>query len=285
MLTSDGLKAVIAGLTFLASVGGAAEPPAPTAAPVVISVPRLEHPAIIDGDLSDWRDVAWNDGQWDLRRVQSSVWYDGGRINRLTDHGNEPRAEEDLAARYFVAWDDRYLYLGAEVHDNVNDVTDPKHEPKRWYYKDAIAWFIEAPRDARAETFGDGDHGFAFVIDPAKPDYGAWWRHGTAVKSYLEEPLPSSAVAYVIRLNPWGRSPGDFILEARIDLSATLGSRKGAWSPPKPGDDYSLCIVHTDPDGGGYGGHLIMYGTGDDDSTWARATLTGPRQSLERRSK
>jgi len=72
---------------------------------------------------------------------------------RLTDHGiapsvsagnglKEPPPEEDLQARYYTAWDDKYLYLGAEVKDNVNDVTDPQHEPKRWYYKDAICWFI-----------------------------------------------------------------------------------------------------------------------------------------------
>jgi hypothetical protein len=261
----------------------ATERPAPPAAP--LPLPRLNAAPVIDGDLREWREQAWHEGVWDLHRVHAAPWYDGSRINRLTDHGNEPPADEDLSARYFVAWDERYLYLGAEVRDNVNDSTDPKHEPKRWYYKDAIAWFIEAPRDQIAEKFAEGDHGFCFVIDPAKPDYGAWWRHGAPGKTYIEERLPESAVTYAIRRNPWGRQAGDFILEARIEMAATFGLGSPAWTPPKEGDRYSLCIVHTDPDGGDYGGHLILHGTGDDDSSWAPAVLTGPQPPVRRKAK
>jgi hypothetical protein len=271
-----------AGLAGLCLVSPA--PAHPTAANITLSIPKLARPPVIDGDLSEWRELAWNDGSWDIFRVRQSPWYDGGRINRLTDHGHEPPPDEDLAARYFVAWDDRYLYLGAEVRDNVNDTTDPKHEPKRWYYKDAITWFIEAPRDEVATKFAEGDNGFAFVIDSTKPDYGAWWRHGAPGRTYVEEPLPKSAVTYAIRMNPWGRNPGDFILEARIDLAATCGQASRKWTPPKVGDVYGLCIVHTDPDGGDYGGHLIMYGTGDDDGTWARAVLTGPIEAVTRKT-
>ena len=91
---------------------------------MVILVPLLETPPRIDGDLSEWKDRAFHDGLWDIYRVQQAPWYDQKR-NRLTDHGNEPRPEDDLSARYYLAWDSRYLYFGAEVHDNVNDVDDP----------------------------------------------------------------------------------------------------------------------------------------------------------------
>lgn len=261
------------------------QPAPPSAAGIVLSIPRLAAPPAIDGDLADWRELAWHDGEWNVYRVRSAPWYDGGRINRLTrQRGETGSPDDDLAAKYFLAWDERYLYLGAEVRDNVNDVTsDPRPEPKRWYYKDAIAWFVEAPRDDVAAKFAEGNHGFAFVIDPAKPEHGAWWRHGEPGRTYVEEPLPKSAVTYAIRLNPWGRSAGDFILEARVDLAETAGRTSRTWTPPKEGDVYSLCIVHTDPDGGGYGGHLIIYGTGDDDGTWARAQLTSPQLPVERK--
>ena len=115
-----------------------------------IHVPRLEKPPRIDGDLSEWKYLAFTDGVWDILRVRQSPWYDPS-INRLTVHSDQDRAtppEDDLQARYYMAWDDRYLYLGAEVKDNANDVTDLRHEPKRWYFKDAICWFIEAPHVA-----------------------------------------------------------------------------------------------------------------------------------------
>ena len=247
-----------------------------------LSVPRLETAPRIDGDLSDWKDYAFTDGVWDIYRLRYAPWYDPA-INRLTDHGNEPSPEDDLSARYYIAWDSEYVYLGAEVHDNVNDVSDPQHEPKRWYFKDAVAWFIEAPRHGTSKQFGQGDNAFCFVIDTAKPSHGAWWRHGNAQRTYIEEPLTADAVTYAIRMNPWGRSRGDFILEARVKMAATFAKSDPGWQPPKVGDEYGLEIVHTDPDGGGYGGHFLIYGRGDDDATWGKMKLAGPIKPIERK--
>lgn len=236
-----------------------------------ILIPLLDSPAVIDGHLGEWKDRAFHDGVWDLHRVSQAPWFDGGKRNRLTTHAEERVSpEDDLSSRYYMAWDSKYLYLGAEVRDNVNDVDDPAHEDKRWYYKDAICWFIEAPQDAKPENFAEGDHAFCFVIDARKPKYGAWWRHGDAKRSYIEEPL--KAAEYAIRMHGRG---GDFTLEARVDLAATLG-------PRKLGDECSVEVVHTDPDGGAYGGHLMIWGNGDDDSTWMPMKFVGPKKPLAR---
>lgn len=247
-----------------------------------IRVPSLKKPPVIDSDLSEWKELAFTDGLWDIYRVRQSPWYEPDR-NRLTDHGNEPSPEEDLNARYFTAWDADYLYLGAEVHDNVNDVMDPFHEDKRWYFKDCVCWFIEAPRDDISESFGQGDNAFCFVIDENKPSYGAWWRHGAPGRTYIEEPIPLSVVDYAIRMNPWGKSKGDFILEVRVQMAVTLGKSDPSWHKPKVGDVYGLEIVHTDPDGDNYGAHLIIYGKGDDDATWSKMVLTDGVQPVQRK--
>src|SRR5437762_648913 len=248
-----------------------------------IRVPRLERPPVIDGNLAEWKQLAFTDGVWDIYRLQQSSWFEPDR-NRLTDHGHEPAPEDDLNARYYIAWDANYLYLGAEVHDNVNDVVDPAHEDKRWYFKDCVAWFIEAPKDEISESFGQGDNAFCFVIDARKPKYGAWWRHGAPGKTYIEEPMPDGAVDYAITMDPWGGSKGDFILEARVKMAPTLGQSDPAWHPPVIGDIYGLEIVHTDPDGGDYGGHFLIYGRGDDDATWGKMVLTGPIRPVERKA-
>lgn len=52
------------------------------------------------------------------------------------------------------------------------------------------------------------------------------------------------------------------------------------WKKPTVGDRLGLEIVHCDPDGGDYGGHFIMYRTGDDDETWSHVTLSAPSQGL-----
>jgi len=255
---------------------------ASTDATDVVFLPRLEKPPAIDGDLNDWKESAYHDGVWDIYRVKHSSWYNPSR-NRLTDHLNEPSPEWDLQARYYFAWDERYIYMGTEVYDNVNDVTDPKHEKPRWYYKDCVCWFWEAPRDTVPESFGQGDNAFCFVIDTGYPDYGAWWRHGGPGKTYIEESLPENAVEYRIRMNPWSRNNADYILEARVDMSRTFGLSDPEWRPSKKNDSYSVEIVHTDPDGGDYGGHLIIYGTGDNDISWRKVILTEPVGPPERK--
>lgn len=248
-----------------------------------IRVPLLEEPPAIDGDLSEWKDLSFSDGVWDLDRLRHTPWFQDWR-NRLTDHGDEPRPEDDLQARYYIAWDAEYLYLGAEVRDNRNDVDDPAHEDKRWYFKDCICWFVEAPRDEEDERFGQGDNAFCFLADAARPAYGAWWRHGAPGRTYIEEPLPAGSFEYSLRFDPWGDGAADYILEARVKMAPTLGVSDPQWTPPKIGDAYGLEIVHTDPDGGPYGGHFIVYGTGDDDISWGRMILSPPAAPHDRQA-
>ncbi len=248
-----------------------------------MQLPFLENAPHIDGDLADWKDYAYHDGLWDIYRIMHNDWYSPDR-NRLTDHGNEPDLKYDLQSRYYMAWDENYLYLGAEVKDNFNDVTDPKHQPQRWYYKDCISWFIEAPRDTIQESFGQGDNAFCFIADVRKPAYGAWWRHGTVSKKYIEEPIPKGAVEYEIKMKPNKKGKGNFILEAKVNMLMTLGKSDAKWHSPKIGDEYSIQIVHTDPDGKDYGAHLILYGKGDNDGTWKKFILAGPAQPLKRKA-
>lgn len=230
-----------------------------------MEIPKLGIAVNIDGDLSEWKERAFSDGVWNIERIQAALWYEPKR-NKLTIHEGESGL--DLAAQYYVAWDNDFLYLGAEVQDNVNDVEESKHEPKRWYYKDAIAWFFEYPGDTIAERFESGNHGFAFVIDSLYPDYGAWWRRGQGSQSYLETPLPIESFEYSIRFNPWNHNQADYILEARIAIKPTIGNNDDHISIIKSGDKCRMMIVHCDPDGGEYGGHLLIYGQGDDDSSW-----------------
>ncbi len=249
----------------------------------VLYVPQLETPPTIDGNLADWKDRAFTDGVWDIYRIRHEAWYDEGRRNRLThQRDDEPHPEDDLRARYYIAWDQNYLYLGAEVVDNFNDRDDPEHAPHRWMFKDSICWFIEAPGDNAPEAFARGDNAFCFVIDDRRPAYNTWWRHGSADATYLEEPIPEDAVDYSLQMNPWGTGAGDFILEARVEMAKTLPLSDPDWRPPTVGDEYRLEIVHCDPDGGAYGGHFMIYGTGDNDLTWARMILTGPQKPIER---
>lgn len=229
-------------------------------------IPFLNSKPTIDGDLSEWKWEAFSEGVWDMDRVKKCSWYEPKR-NRLKIEQDEDSTQKDLSAQYYVAWDGINLFFGAEVRDNIHDVTERNHEPKRWYYKDAIALFTEFPRDSISEFFAEGDHAFCFVIDTAYPEYGAWWRHGTATSAYIEERLKQKDCEYKIIMNPWNESGADFILEAKIDLTALVLDKYQRASVLQ-GANVGMMIVHCDPDGGEYGGHMMIYGKGDDDITW-----------------
>lgn len=248
----------------------------------VIEVPALEKTPVIDGNLADWKYFAFCDGDWDIYRIRQSLWYDS-KINRLTDHGQEDFEMEDLRGRYYMAWKGDYLYMGAEVHDNFNDINDPEPNKDRWYFKDAVCWYIEAPKDEVSESFEVGDNAYCFVIDDNKPSKGALWRRNNRDGRYFEQEFPDGAMEYEIKMNPWGKSEADFVIEARVNMSATLGDDNPEFKSVKEGDVFGLMIVHTDPDGGGYGGHFLLYGSGDDDLTWGKMVLVKPLDEIERK--
>src|SRR4028119_1933285 len=60
-----------------------------------MQLPFLEKTPVIDADLTEWQDYAYHDGVWDIHRIKHNDWYRPDR-NRLTDHGNESRLEDDL---------------------------------------------------------------------------------------------------------------------------------------------------------------------------------------------
>lgn len=65
-------------------------------------------------------------------------------------------------------------------------------------------------------------------------------------------------------------------------MESTLAKSDPRWSPPQVADEYSLNIVHCDPDGCDCGGHFMVYVGGDDDSTWSRLILVSPQEPIER---
>lgn len=247
--------------------------------PSILSIPQLEMKPVIDGDLSEWKDYAHNDGVWDMRRITQSPFYalDRGARNRLTLHGKEGHIDTDLSARYYLAWDTTHFYFGAEVRDNMNDTEDPEPADKRWYFRDAICWFMEGPRDLAPEWFAQGDNAFCFTASTEKIPRHAWWRHGAPHTAYIEEPIPN--VEWQVEFSG---EAGDFVLEAKVEMAATFGQSDPEWNPAQVGHTYGLEIVHTDPDGGDYGGHFMIYGNGDDDSTWGQAVLVGPQTPIGR---
>ncbi|MEO1450549.1 MAG: hypothetical protein AAFV07_13555, partial [Bacteroidota bacterium] len=119
------------------------------------------------------------------------------------------------------------------------------------------------------------------VADTTYPDYGAWWRRGMPDSSYLESPIPSPDVSYRMTNRPDLGGAG-YVLEAKVNLVNLLPQSDPNAHPPQVGDRYGLMLVHCDPDGAAYGGHMLIYGSGDLDHSWGTFELSGPRLPVRR---
>ena len=73
-----------------------------------------------------------------------------------------------------------------------------------------------------------------------------------------------------------------YVLEAKVNLAQILPEGDRHAHAPQFGDQYGLMLVHCDPDGAAYGGHLLIYGNGDMDNGWGEFELVGPKLPLRK---
>ena len=68
-------------------------------------------------------------------------------------------------------------------------------------------------------------------------------------------------------------------LEVRLAWEPLFPATDPDWTSPEKGHRYRMMIVHTDPDGGDYGGHFLIHGKGDPDESWAWFELGGEKSA------
>ena len=228
---------------------------------LVVEIEKVETPPIIDGDVSDWSQVKW------IRLAQGAPNMPLGRplwSQLQNDGASEPKrtagTDEDLSGSFALQWDEEWIYLAAQVTDNVHDVTGGNQE--EWWFKDAVSLFLDIPLDGDGDTWTKGDHSFSFVADPIYPDYGKWWRNGNPRGKHA--PTGTQLVAQLDQ-------DGDYVLEAAIPMSALMEATP-QWRPPFEERIVGFMVVVTDPDGGEnpFGGQLMYGGVDDNDANWAR---------------
>jgi len=233
----------------------------------VVEAARRDIPPAIDADLSDWPDALWLD-------LTPFPPHEARGYSRLRDDGREGFAiaetTADLSARFTLAWSDTALYLAADVTDNIHDVDGGSN--RQWFFKDAVALFLDLPLDGDGPGWIEGDHAFAFVADPTYPRGSMWWRRGERA-GHRETPAPPGTRMAVVRTEK------GYILEALLPI-APLTTITPFWAPPLATRTIGFALVVTDPDGGNnpFGGQLIYGASHDDDGGWTRLRLRDATQ-------
>ncbi len=224
---------------------------------LVVEAVRTQAAPRVDGDLGEWDGFRWIE----LTPGDSLV---GGRLG--DDGPGEGQGvagtAADLSGRLLLAWDDQWLYLVAQIRDNVHDVDSGDRE--RWFCRDGVALFLDVPRDGDGATWFVGDHAFVFTADPALPPEGRWWRHGDQQGRQEGLAPPQTRLAVVLE-------EGGYALEAAIPM-AVLSLFTPAFHAPFVGRAIGFMLLVTDPDGGprSFGGQLSYGGENDNDFSWAQ---------------
>ncbi len=225
----------------------------------VLEAERFATPPVLDGEFTDWRGAHWT------RFYPGAPQMSGRALNWLKDDGlSEPpgtaATAADLSGSFSIRWDDDWIYLAADVTDNVHDVSGGTS--LTWYLKDAVALYLDVPDDGDGGGWVLGDHAFAFVAEPSGPGDGRWWRRGEAKGSEESQAPPETRLAVVL-------SETGYRIEAAIPM-APLTERTPEWRPPFAGRSAGFFLLAADPDGGAEEVSQILYGGDDDnDANWA----------------
>jgi hypothetical protein len=227
---------------------------------LVAEAARALVPPRVDGDLEEWRGARWLELAPGDSLVSGRLGDDGPAEGR-----GVAGTAADLSGRLALQWDDQWLYLAAQIRDNVHDVEGG--DPGRWFCRDGVALFLDVPGDRDGPTWFVGDHAFAFTADPALPPEGRWWRHGD--QQGRQEGLAPPQTRLGVRLEGSG-----YTLEAAIPM-AVLSLFTPAFRPPFAGRTLGFMLLVTDPDGGErpFGGQLGYGGDNDNDASWSRLLL------------
>lgn len=227
---------------------------------LIVEAARARIPPKVDGDLEEWGGARW----LDLAPGDSLV---GGRLgdDGPVEGQGVAGTAADLSGRLALQWDEQWLYLAAQVRDNVHDVDSGDRE--RWFCRDGVALFLDVPRDGDGPTWFVGDHAFAFTADAALPPEGRWWRHGD--QRGRQEGLAPPQTRLALKLEGAG-----YTLEAAIPMAA-LSLFTPAFHPPFAGRTLGFMLLLTDPDGGErpFGGQLSYGGDNDNDASWSQLIL------------
>jgi hypothetical protein len=257
--------AIGVGLSMLLATSASAH----LAGATTIEAPMLSFKPDIDGDLSDWEDLAFTDGIWDIQRLQQQPYF--GACSGIFDSGEEPEGTPetaaDLSGEYFEAWDMDGIYLGVKTTDNVHDVTSSTGSSNDWWIKDTCAWYFDVLHDGDGVPYLVGDTTLSFIADDTYPVEGKAWDHGSA-DGFMQGDILPDDVIYAVSID--AVTGTNYVIEAFVPFASTLQAIGAEFQPAVGLTVGGGMIVHTDADGGDqdFGGQFCINSTGDDDGEW-----------------
>lgn len=187
------------------------------APPLTLNIGRMPAPPALDGDLADWPASA-----------TSFLLGQNSQTGRRFAWGGT----RDSSGAVRLAWDETYLYLGADV---VDDHQDPATNPSQIWQGDTLELFFNAqPRVQQVERFWQ-----QAIIPPLAP--------GTTLKATGPQKdftgIEGTAVPH----------PGGYTLECRIPWENLTGFTT------KSGQELGFQLYLDDRDGNGRKSQLFWY--------------------------
>ena len=157
-----------------------------------MEIRRLDRKINIDGDMSDWHGMPYVDlTSADYRNVEIN-------IGIAAD-------EADLSGRFYLAWDDKYLYIAGDVKD---DIVVARYKGELIYQDDLIEVFFDTDSNGFFFDKNRYDYQWGFAPRKYKRNKAMAWAWGP-VGAYPK------TTKYAYEITPTG-----YAIEAAIPLSA-----------------------------------------------------------------
>ncbi len=200
-----------------------------------VGVPKAAAPPALDGNLDEgaWKNV-------------SPVTVDNGEAFYPIHAGERMESQwknaADLSARLRFLWDDKFLYVGVEVTDDLAGAAQPLSQ---LWNQDGLQLLIDPMRNSPQKV---GKYDYAIAIGKDGP--------GAACHLSATTDIPTGATP-AIRVSAIKRDPST----GSVTYEVAIPWANVAPFVPRPGANLGLHIAFNEDDGGGRGGYLSWFGT------------------------
>jgi hypothetical protein len=124
---------------------------------LVIQIEKAAQPPKIDGIVDEWQALRWIPIAPAALHTVADLSDDG-----ITEAPGTALTAADLSGKFALRWDDQWIYLAAQIYDNVHDIDNGS--PETWWLKDAVSLFLDIPLDGDGLSYIPGDHSFSVTV-------------------------------------------------------------------------------------------------------------------------
>ena len=212
--------------------------------------PKVTMPSNQKRNLKDWDPLAHGFAPFEIRESQVSKW---SHFNTHLAFGVPPNSDADCSAQFWIAWDEEYFYLVAEVRDDMVEFCESIGK-KPLFFQDALHLAFSVDKSVPTirrfciECVPLSDSARIFALDTGQGTWESVFKHethwtatssGYSLKTAIPwsaigvQPRRGAVVGFDVAIVDVDHKPAGRVQRTLSWSGATSGMRDKSWAFPE----------------------------------------------------